>query len=69
MTDPPSAPATDPTDVPASLPENMPGGGSGVPVYDPPTNPDLPGMPEPDPSQNEDLPGMPGIPGGMPAMI
>lgn len=66
-----TAPVTPDMPTPApNMPEQVPGAGGGVPVYDPPSNPDMPGMPQPEPAQNPDTPGIADLPGGgMPAFI
>ncbi len=66
-TDLPPFPANEPTPLP-NRPEQVPGQG-GVPVYDPPLNPDMPRTPLPEPDQNPDTPGIADLPGGMPAFI
>lgn len=66
-----TAPVTDiphPAQEPLpSAPQQTPGEG-GIPVYDPPSNPDLPPQPEPEPFQNPDTPGI-DLPSGTPAFI
>lgn len=60
----------EPTTPLPPMPEQVPGVGGGVPVYDPPANPDMPTQPQPEPSQNPDTPGIADLPGGgMPAFI
>lgn len=59
----PPAPASEPTDLPRPQPEQAPGYGDGMPVQDPPVNPDTPGLPEPQPTPNPDTPGLPHTPG------